>query len=67
MPEEDSTPGAHAVAVMNHGTWQAPFGGADDSVGKTLRLNGVVVTVVGIAPPGFMGVNAVPICGYRPI
>ena len=22
LPEEDSTPGAHAVAVMNYGTWQ---------------------------------------------
>jgi hypothetical protein len=37
LPEEDTIPGAHAVAVMNYGTWQARFGSADDIIGKTLR------------------------------
>ncbi|MGH9665539.1 MAG: ABC transporter permease, partial [Bryobacteraceae bacterium] len=59
VPEEDDTPGAHAVAVMNYGTWQARFGGADDIVGKTLRVNGVVVTVIGVGPRQFIGVNAI--------
>jgi predicted permease len=58
LPDEDSTPGAHAVAVMNYGTWQARFGGAGDIIGKTLRLNNVVFTVIGVAPPQFIGVNA---------
>jgi hypothetical protein len=58
LPEEDSAPGAHPVAVMNYGTWQARFGGAADIIGKTLRLNKVVFTVIGIAPPQFIGVNA---------
>ena len=59
LPDEDSTPGAHPVAVMNYGTWQARFGGAHDIIGKTLRLNNVVFTVIGVAPPRFIGVNAV--------
>jgi predicted permease len=59
LPEEDSTPGGHAVAVLNYGTWQTVFGGADDIVGKPLRINNVVFTVVGVAPPKFIGVNAV--------
>lgn len=59
LPEEDTTPGAHAVAVMNYGTWQARFGGAKDIIGKTLRLNNVVFTVIGVAPPQFIGVNAI--------
>ncbi len=58
LPEEDSAPGAHPVAVMNYGTWQGRFGGAADIIGKTLRLNNVVFTVIGIAPPQFIGVNA---------
>ncbi len=58
LPEEDSTPGAHAVAVMNYGTWQGRFGGASDILGKTLRLNNVVFTVIGVAPPQFIGLNA---------
>jgi predicted permease len=59
LPQEDSTPGTHAVAVMNYGTWQTRFGGAADIVGKTLRVNGVVFTVIGIAPPRFIGVSAI--------
>jgi hypothetical protein len=57
LPEEDSTAGTHAV--MNYGTWQSRFGGADDVVGKTLRLNNVVFTVAGVAPPNFIGLNAI--------
>ncbi|MBV9611148.1 MAG: ABC transporter permease [Acidobacteriaceae bacterium] len=59
LPDEDSTPGAHPVAVMNYPTWQARFGGAADIIGKTLRLNNVVFTVIGVAPPQFIGVNAI--------
>ncbi len=59
LPEEDGAPGAHAVAVLNYGTWQTRFGGAEDIVGKTLPLNNVVFTVIGVAPPAFIGVNAI--------
>jgi predicted permease len=58
-PEDDSTPGAHAVAVLNYAAWQARFGAANDIVGRTLRLNNVVFTVIGVAPAGFIGVNAI--------
>ena len=36
LPDEDTTPGAHGVAVLNYGTWQSRFGGAPDVLGKTL-------------------------------
>ncbi|HXR76815.1 MAG TPA: ABC transporter permease [Bryobacteraceae bacterium] len=58
LPEEDSAPGSHAVAVLNYGTWQARFGGADNIIGQTVRLNHVVFTIIGIAPPRFIGMNA---------
>jgi predicted permease len=58
-PEADVREGAHAVAVMNYGTWQTRFGGAPDIVGRQLRLNGHVVTVIGVARPGFIGVNGI--------
>jgi predicted permease len=57
VPDEDGTPGAHAVAVMNYGTWQKRFGGSGDIIGRQLRLNNVVVTVIGVAPSGFIGMN----------
>ncbi len=59
LPEEDTAPGAHAVAVMNYATWRSRFGGAPDIVGKTLQLNNVAFTVIGVAPPRFIGVNAI--------
>ena len=57
-PEEDSAPGAHPVAVMNYATWQTRFG-ASDVVGQEIQVNGVALTVIGVAPPHFIGVNAI--------
>lgn len=57
-PEED-VPGAPAVAVMNYASWQTRFGGTPDIIGRTVRLNDIVFTVVGVAPRGFIGVNAI--------
>ncbi len=44
------------VAVISHGLWQRRFDGASDAVGRSLLVEGVAVTVVGVAPPGFHGV-----------
>ena len=57
--EEDGAPGARPVAILNYGTWQTRFGGAADVVGRTLRLNNLAFTIVGVAPPHFIGVNAI--------
>jgi predicted permease len=43
------------VAVISHAFWQRRFGGAPDVLGRTLTLNRVPVTVVGVAPRGFFG------------
>ena len=59
LPQEDASPGAAPVLVLAYAAWQARFGGADNIVGRTLRINGLVFTVVGVAPEGFKGVNAV--------
>jgi predicted permease len=57
--EEDGAPGAHPVAVLNYATWQKNFGGAADIIGRQLSVNSVTLTVIGIAPPHFIGVNAI--------
>jgi predicted permease len=59
LPQEDSTLGAAPVLVLSHAAWQARFGRADDIVGRQLRINGVMFTVIGVAPEGFKGINAV--------
>lgn len=55
LPEEDRTPGAHPVVVLNHSFWQSRFNSDRTLVGQTIVLNSRRLTVVGIAPPGFDG------------
>ena len=45
--------GLDRVAVISHRLWQAYFGGAAGVVGRTLHLDGVTRTIVGIMPQGF--------------
>ncbi|MHB1938750.1 MAG: ADOP family duplicated permease [Acidobacteriaceae bacterium] len=49
----DEKPGAAPVAVLDYGYWQRAFGGATTIVGRTVRLNNVVFTIVGVADRGF--------------
>jgi predicted permease len=57
--DEASTPGAHPIAVLNYATWQSRFGGSHEVIGRTLRVNNIELTVIGVAPPKFIGVNAI--------
>jgi macrolide transport system ATP-binding/permease protein len=52
---DDVTPGAHPIAVISHDFWQTRFSGAADIVGRQVRLNGHVFTIIGVAPPRFPG------------
>ncbi|HEV3482420.1 MAG TPA: ABC transporter permease [Candidatus Acidoferrales bacterium] len=46
------------VAVLSYSGWQQLFNGDTHVLGRTVRSESQVYTVVGIAPPGFNGVNA---------
>ena len=47
--------GDESAAVLNYDYWRRRFNGDDGVVGRTLRINGRPVTVVGVAAPGFQG------------
>ena len=49
----DDRPGAPPVAVLSYGYWQSSFGGDPGAVGKTVWLNNVPVTIIGVAAKGF--------------
>ncbi len=53
MTDADDRPDAPRVAVLSDGFWHQQFGGNADAVGKTLVINGVTHTVVGVLPRGF--------------
>lgn len=42
-----------ATTVISYGLWQSQFGGEPAVVGRTVVLNGVPYTVIGIMPPAF--------------
>jgi predicted permease len=45
------------VAVVGYGLWQRKFGGDPAAVGSSVMLNGRTLTIVGIAPVGFIGTD----------
>jgi len=55
LPDEDKTPGASPVAVISHNLWQRRFNSDANVVGKSMVLNGVQFTIVGVAPHDFVG------------
>ncbi|HKQ78134.1 MAG TPA: ABC transporter permease [Blastocatellia bacterium] len=55
LPEENRTPGAHPVAVVSYNLWQSHFDADRSLVGKTVKLNDLDFTIIGIAPRGFSG------------
>src|SRR5271155_4093683 len=52
---EDTGRSAHPVTVISYQLWHGRFKGDPQIIGKTQRLNGVVHTIVGVAPEGFFG------------
>ena len=43
------------VAVISDRLWQSRFDGAADVVGRTLLVEGVTFTIIGVTPRGFLG------------
>jgi putative ABC transport system permease protein len=50
---DDRPGGAAAVAILSHDGWARRFAGSPDVVGRQVRLNGRLFTIVGVAPRGF--------------
>jgi len=48
---EDDRPGAAPVVILGYGLWQARYGGDHAILGRTIRVNGLLPTVVGVMGP----------------
>jgi len=52
---DDQTVGAHPVAVVSHAWWTRRLGQDPNAVGKTVTIDDVAYTIVGVAPREFFG------------
>lgn len=70
--EADDAPSAPPVVVLSHAYWQRRFAGDPAAIGKSLTVNNVPVTVVGVTARQFNGTMQVgevqditfPLAGY---
>jgi predicted permease len=53
--QSDDTPESPLVAVISHDARQRFFGDSGTVVGRSLRMNGQLLRIVGVAPPRFGG------------
>ena len=51
----DDTPGAPPAMMLSYGFWRSAFGASPSAVGRTVRLNGIPFTIVGVAEQKFSG------------
>jgi predicted permease len=58
LAPSENQPGHSRVAVISHALWQQQFGGGGDVIGRTIVLNAIPHTIVGVMPQGFDFPNA---------
>src|SRR3954466_40647 len=61
-PDDDRVPGGHPVAVLSHAFWVGRSAADPSVLNRTISLNGLPMTVVGVLPAGFFGI----VVGERP-
>src|SRR4051794_13965791 len=49
---EDDMPGAQPVAILGGGIWKSRYGSDPNILGRTIKINDVPTTVVGVMPEG---------------
>ena len=57
LQSSDDQPSAAPVAVLNYGYWQSAFGGSREVIGRTIQLNNIPFTIVGVAEQRFTGIT----------
>jgi predicted permease len=53
LEARDENRSAEPVVVLNYGYWQSKFGGSDEVIGRSIRLNNSAFRIVGVADAAF--------------
>jgi predicted permease len=59
LPSDDGAPGTGNVTLISDAFWHRAFGGSTTVIGKTISVNSIPFTVVGVNPPKFTGPDGV--------
>jgi predicted permease len=57
LPSEGKVPGRDLIAVLGYRFWNTAYGRNRSVIGRTLRINGIDFTIVGVAPESFPGLD----------
>ncbi|MBZ5592247.1 MAG: ABC transporter permease [Acidobacteriia bacterium] len=61
-PADDQKIGAHPVVVLSYNSWLSRFAADPAIVGKSVKINGLGYTILGVTPRGFFGTELI----FRP-
>jgi predicted permease len=53
----EDEPASAPVVLLGYDLWQRRYGGERSVIGRTISVNDVVATVIGVMPPGFTGLS----------
>ncbi len=68
LPSEGETVGADPVMVLSYSYWKTRFGGDRSIVGRKVSVDGHPITIVGVAPRGFVGISPLlSVQGFLPL
>jgi len=56
-PDDDAVPDSQPVVVLSYSFWRSYFDGDRTVIGRTIALNSHTMTIIGVAQPGFDGVE----------
>src|SRR5580704_9903598 len=54
---DEATPSVQPVAMVSYEFWQQNYAGAVSVLGSSLRVNGIVFTIIGVTPESFIGLD----------
>ncbi|MHB8638948.1 MAG: ABC transporter permease, partial [Candidatus Acidiferrales bacterium] len=64
-PDEDRIGGPNVV-ILSNGLWKSNFGGDPRLIGKSIQLDGIPFTVIGVMPASFASIPPDPTISPRP-
>lgn len=50
---KEDGPGSHPVILISYRVWQGWFAGGEDVLGRKVKMNGTLRTIIGVLPPSF--------------